>query len=419
MTPQAGRLLTLGSSLLLAGLLLGRLELVALAAPFLVLLAAALCRRGARVEVDLLTRAERILEGERTEVTVAVTARDGAVDQANLEILLSAGLRLVAGSVRMTVALARDERRLLTVTVEPQRWGVHRVGPALVSAYSRGRLAATAARADPVPLRVLPRAERFRAGTSHPFTRAVTGSHVSSGAGEGIEFAGIRPFRPGDQLRRINWPVSARYGQIHVTEHRPERNADVVLFLDTFVDVGPTDRTTLDVAVRAALGVAEHYLKQMDRVGVVGFGGVVRWLTATSGALGFYRVVEHLLGTQTVLSYAWKDLAVLPAGALPPRALVIALSPLLDQRAVGALADLARRGFGVVGVDVSPEPLLPLPTSPAAALAQRIWLLERGSLLHRLSEIGVPVVRWTGSGALDAVLSEVARLHARPRLVQR
>lgn len=416
-TPQLARLAGLGSVLVAVGLLLGRAEIVALGTPLLAALGFGLVRPTPAVTARLVLAEERVLEGEVTQLTVLLRA-DRRVDQVNVDITLPAGLAVVDGAPRVTVDVRAREPRPVTVGVRPRRWGVHPVGPVHVVAYARGRLVGRAEQLAAMPLRVLPRAERFVAADAHPFTRVVTGSHVSRSAGEGVEFAAIREFRPGDPLRRVNWRVSSRTGELYVTDHRPERNAEVVLFLDTFLDVGPPGNTSLDVAVRASLGIAQHYLAQMDRVGVTGFGGVLRWLTAATGSVQFHRIVEHLLGTELVLSYSWKDLELLPVNTLPPRALVLALSPLLDNRATGALADLARRGFGVVVIDTSPEPLLAPPVGELAGLAQRIFWMERDMLVRRFSEIGVPVVRWRGAGSLDAVLLEVSRLHSRPRLAR-
>jgi uncharacterized protein (DUF58 family) len=334
---------------------------------------------------------------------------------ADVVLHLGDGLRVVRGEPRATVALRAGEPRELAVVVAPRRWGVHAVGPVSVAGVSEGRLLGGLATTAAQPLRVLPRPEPFTASGAHPFMRALSGGHVSRTAGEGVEFAGVRAYAPGDQLRRVNWKVTSRRGELYVNEQHPERNAEVVLFLDTFVDPGPPGLSSLDVAVRAGVGVAEHYLSRMDRVGVVGFGGVLRWVTSGSGTMQRYRVIEHLLGTELVSTYAWKDLTVLPRHILPPRALLVALSPLLDERAVGALADLAHRGFGVVVVDTSPEELLPPPASHLNHLAQQLWLMEREAMLRRLGDIGVPVVRWSGPGSLDLVLGEVSRLHARPR----
>ena len=64
-----------------------------------------------------------------------------------------------------------------------------------------------------------------------------------------------------------------------------------------------------------------------------------------TGIVQLYRIVDALLDTQIVLSYYWKEIDVIPRRMLPPNALVIALSPLLDPRSVGALLDLRARGF--------------------------------------------------------------------------
>jgi len=80
------------------------------------------------------------------------------------------------------------------------------------------------------------------------------------------------------------------------------------------------------------------------------------------------------------LSYAFKDVDVLPPRTLPPHALVVALSPLLDERSMRALADLRGRGFDLAVVDVSPLPFVSLPPGSTDALAYRFWPLWREAL---------------------------------------
>ena len=77
--------------------------------------------------------------------------------------------------------------------------------------------------------------------------------------------AEVRPFRAGDRLRRINWPVSSRTGTLHVTATWSDRDTEVVLLLDTEHDLGISEgvdgrASSLDIAVRAAAAIAEHYL---------------------------------------------------------------------------------------------------------------------------------------------------------------
>ncbi len=108
------------------------------------------------------------------------------------------------------------------------------------------------------------------------------------------------------------------------------------------------------------------------------------------------------------LSYVLKDIDVLPPRTLPPQALVIALSPLLDDRSVRALFDLRARGFDLAVVDVSPLPFVTAPTRRPEALALRLWPLWRESLRFGYERLGVPVVEWTEGQPLAQAIEEVS-----------
>ena len=126
-----------------------------------------------------------------------------------------------------------------------------------------------------------------------------------------------------------------------------------------------SDEGTLEQAVRMAATVASRFLERRDRVGLVAFGGILRWLEPGGGLVQQYRLVDALLETGVEFSYAWKDVNVIPARTLPPRALVVAVTPLLDERSIGALVDLRGRGHDLVVLEISPEPYLePAATAP-------------------------------------------------------
>ena len=92
-------------------------------------------------------------------------------------------------------------------------------------------------------------------------------------------------------------------------------------------------------------------------------------------------------------------------------ALVMVLTPLLDPRSAAMLANLARAGRFVVAVDTLTAPSAALRgTGPWGPVAQRLWSLERDSVIGQLREHGVPVVPWGGAGSLDEVLRGVARV---------
>ena len=106
---------------------------------------------------------------------------------------------------------------------------------------------------------------------------------------------------------------------------------------------------------------------------------------------------------------------MIPPRTLPPRALVLALSPLLDERAVGALIDLRARGFDLAVIELSPYSFVPEGESETEQLAYRLWRLRREALRTRYASLGVPIVEWREGVPMEAVVEEVRafRRHAR------
>jgi uncharacterized protein (DUF58 family) len=266
------------------------------------------------------------------------------------------------------------------------------------------------------PLKVYPREESIRQLLRPRETQVFSGNHVARQRGEGIEFADLRPFVAGDRVRHVNWRASARRGELWVNEHHPERNADVVIFLDVFAEARRGGRSTLDPALRAAASLVGRYLRQKDRVGFVSFGGMLNWLLPSTGNRQLYRIVDAMLDTQILLSYAWRDVAVIPRRTLPPQALIVALTPLLDDRAAGALLDLRARGFDLVVIEVSPSSYLPDPKDELEVLADRLWRLRREALRDRFARAGIPVAVWEDDSSLAAALEEVSAYHRFGRL---
>lgn len=397
---------------LLAGLVLGRVELVAVAAPFALAAAvgAALARDPAVRGAFELDR-ERALEEETVQATLTL---NGRADRVEVLLPLPEELHAVDPNPR---ALRVAGERELAIEIECARWGAFGIGPAMVRASDRfGFHRYEASVGLTKQLRVYPAVETLHTLLAPLDTQVFVGNQVSRGRGEGVEFADLREWAPGDRMRSINWRATARRNTLWVNQQHPERNTDVILFLDTFTDVRHGIKGTLDSTVRAATSLAHRYLQRKDRVGVVSFGGYLSWLLPSSGTRQLYRIVDSLLHTDAVLSFAAKGIDVLPRRTLPPKALIFAITPLLDARSAAALLDLRARGFDLVVVEVSPVPFVHPARDELAQLAYRLWRLSRESLRRRYEQAGVPVVEWQDGEPLDAVLEEVTafRRYARP-----
>lgn len=410
-TPRSITFVILVATLFLAALVSGRTEPVALAIPlFLALCYGTIAGDKPTLKVEVSVAGDRLLEGDDVDLSIKVSSTD-LVPELDIALLVPRGFS-VTSPRSFRVRAQPDGPQELTVKLKAENWGVHEAGGVAVRAWGPGRLVT---HEDVFPpghfLKVFPRFERIVTGILPPEPQLFAGEYVSPLSGSGIEFASVREFQGGDEIRNINWKVSSRRAGMYVNTSHPERNSDVVLFLDTFGDHGDGDvGGSLESAVRGAAGLALHHLKRRDRVGVISFGGVVRWLPVSMARPHLYRLLDVLLDAQVRFSFAWKDVRLLPPKTLPTGSSVIAFSPLVDKRAVAALQNVQERGFPLVIVDtLAVEDIAPLP-GPEGDLAHRVWRLQREAVRAEFAQKGVPVVRWSEEDFLDSVLAAVPRL---------
>lgn len=403
---HARRLLTLAAASLLMALFTGNPALAGVAGPPLLLLGMARLNGGrtAKLGVRVALTATRMYEGEPAAVDLSAAA--GAHD---LRWAFEPGKGIEPGSA---VAVNGPAARF---TFEVPRWGKRGLGGVTLTLHdqwhlSEGRVTVPLPSVDCYPS---PAAQGAVVVLSKLPNRL--GEHRARVPGDGTEFNGVREFVPGDRQRAINWPASTRRGRLQVNTFAAERSQDVVLLVDATTDVGTPGESALDLGLRGATGAARAYLGARDRVGVITYQwGGARWLAPSMGRRQVYKITDVLLAADT--GYARGAVfSRLPRAALPPGALVVAFSPLLDGRFVEALRDMRERGFSLVVVDVlNTRP--PVRRRFADVAARRIWHMEQQAIRFSLRELGVPVVHWDGVAPLDLPLAPYTR---RPLVTRR
>jgi uncharacterized protein (DUF58 family) len=115
--------------------------------------------------------------------------------------------------------------------------------------------------------------------------------------GDGSELAQIRPYVPGDDVRRIDWNVTARTGEPHVRETLAERVLVTWLVLDTSpsMQFGTADRRKADVAEGVAIAVGHVATRRGNRLGIVTFGDAApKSLPPRQGRLGLVGLLSTL-----------------------------------------------------------------------------------------------------------------------------
>jgi uncharacterized protein (DUF58 family) len=376
------------------GVIGSRWQLVAFAAPLLGVLCSVSWQRPLpRVSVHADPASQRCFETEQTQLTL----------WADTETLGTAvGLTVSAVDGMRLQVVERTSRQRQTVTTTADRWGRYPLR-ATVEVIAHGGLLAGTGTVDAADVTVFPLVPPQP--TTLPQTELLDrlGTHLTRHIGRGVEYADIRTYVPGDQLRTVNWPVSARRGRLHVTQRLTDRSADVVVLIDGYPQpVGPATDASERI-VRGAAQVVQTALRHGDRAGIVALGGgKPRWLGADIGQRQFYRVLDTVLGAGDEFESTTGTLA--PRTAIPFGAIVVGFSTLLDTEFALALIDLRRRGHVVLAVDVLQGSPFRTTQDP---LVDRMWALQRSAMYRDMGTVGVDVVAWQADRSLDQSMRAV------------
>jgi len=126
----------------------------------------------------------------------------------------------------------------------------------------------------------------------------LAGDYRSSVLGDGTELALIRPYVPGDDVRKIDWNVTARTGEPHVKRFVEERELTVMLLVDVSAsqDFGSGRRSKLEAAVELSALLAMSAVENGDKVGMLLFhGGADLYIPPRKGGKHALRVVREVL----------------------------------------------------------------------------------------------------------------------------
>jgi uncharacterized protein (DUF58 family) len=355
--------------------------------------------------------ATRLFEGDRLIVSVTLVS-PMATPFLELLLLVPPNFVLSTGRNRIVLSVAPGEEVKRTFELRSVARGRSHLGFVYLRMSDRSGLCSreirlgTSSEVHTYP--IIPRIHQLPRPLQ---TGASFGNYVAPRFGEGIEPGEVRPFVPGDRTQHINWPASLRSGRLYVRQFQEERNADVVLLLDTTADTGTHPGSSLDMCVRAAGALAAAYLARKDRVGLIEYGGYLRWIRPASGRRHLESLLAAVVPADVTFSYVVRDLDFLPRQVLPPQALIIAISSLLDDRFIRVIANLRDRGFDLAVLAISPvaSTCQAIRGSQLTDLACRLWALEWQSQLEELRRRGLVLIEWQAQTPLEAALASLSR----------
>ena len=421
-TSSLGRALTVGGVGVALALAMGRPAVVVLVAPLLVAGAMGVLHRPTREPRVFASFAHQQLhEGQGMRVRLESADMEDA-EHVTRAMVPQPYLALHPAEGALGHLVGADS--IESIEASPRRWGLRLIGSekvAFTTAWGGYRWGPVALPGREVA--VLPTLSHFRSAGEAPQPIGLIGAHRSRRDGDGTEFSSIRRFHSGDRLKRINWRVSLRHGDLHVQSTRAEEDAAILLIVDALADFGVSEgvggsESSLDVTIRAAAALADQYISGGDRVSL-------RVLSPGGEYAGYGTGTRHLRRILSLLSRIRpgvpRDVAIdqidfrATAGTV-----VVVISPMLSESLATATVRLVRRGLPVIVVDPLPPDstatIYPDADAEVAALAWRMRLLDRNHLLARLSASGCPVVPWNGPRTLEEVLRRLARRGQLPRV---
>lgn len=145
---------------------------------------------------------------------------------------------------------------------------------------------------------LLKRIRRIQIRTSHLASDVFAGQYHSAFKGQGIEFQEVREYQPGDDIRSIDWNVTARHGRPFIKRFREERELTVMLLVDASgsQSFGTADQLKRELVTEIGATLAFSAITNNDKVGLIAFSDEIELHVAPAkGTRHVLRVIRDLL----------------------------------------------------------------------------------------------------------------------------
>jgi len=365
-----------------------------------------------------------VVEGSEVEVRLVIE-NPTHVSVYNVEVVdrYPETMRLLRGANHAVVSIPAAGSVELSYVLSSRMIGVHEFGGTSFALRDPlGMFYCRVEREAPDELRVYPVVYEPEAFTAiFPGSRTLTGTSYARKKGSGFEFADIREYQPGDELRRIEWKATARLGRLMIKEFDAEGTATIVIVLDASgtMAYGAVGERKLDYAARTVAYLTRYLQRRRDYVGFVLFDGRSHVVLPVSPPDQAMPRIYRLLGCMRAGGAVDKRglgkvlLDSIPALGLKENALFILISDLEGD--IGDLPDALARLRAMKHEVVVISPLTPLFEAPALerwegvmyrVLTVDYWV-SRDRTVSEVASRGIPVIN---VGPRDFIPAVIARI---------
>ncbi|MCG8687069.1 MAG: DUF58 domain-containing protein [Desulfobacterales bacterium] len=148
-----------------------------------------------------------------------------------------------------------------------------------------------------IPAHIIKKIKQIHIKSRKTVNTLMAGQYRSVFRGSGIEFEEVREYAPGDDVKSIDWNVSARMGRVFVKVYREERESIVMLLIDMSASLafGTRFGRKLEKVAELASVLAFNAIKNNDKVGVIFFTDQVeKYIPPKKGAAHVWRVIKEI-----------------------------------------------------------------------------------------------------------------------------
>jgi len=149
-----------------------------------------------------------------------------------------------------------------------------------------------------IPADIIKKVRQIEFRTRRIVNDVLSGEYQSAFKGRGMEFSEVREYFPGDEIRTIDWNVTARYGKPFVKIYKEERELTVMFVVDASGsgDFGTQNRMKGEMGVELCAGLAFSAIKNNDKVGLLIFTSKIeKFIPPKKGKNHVLRVIRELL----------------------------------------------------------------------------------------------------------------------------
>jgi len=332
--------------------------------------------------VSRQVRPTRSFGGEDITITITITnISTQTIDSFQIEDKIPSELK-VNGSNRMFLSLKAGQTISFRYDISGPERGTYVIGPTefIFSDTLRLRSVRLQLR-NREELVVIPRIEKLglidiKGRRFGPWPGLVPSKRM----GVGTEFFELAPYRPGVDLRRVNWNASARAGMLITNEFEGEQVIDVLVLLDCSESVKSAlfDYDVLEFQVSFAASLCSQLIQQGNRVGISVYGAVRTWVAPGFGKRQLMRLLDGLATVKPgpvslPIRYVVESVVTT---ILPARSLILLISPMIGREVVDTIEAIVGRGYQMVCYTPSAS-TKPGPPSESSGIARRIFAAER------------------------------------------